>query len=293
MGWERLAFLDDDVEVGDPDDLRRAAGLLDAYDAVGLDIGGFPDNSVVCHAKRLVEKDQDTFVGAGALVVHGRVDSFFPCIYNEDWFFLLNDAKLRSVAMTGHARQRPYDPFANPNRARNEEFGDVLAEGVFWLLDTGKRVRDADKAFWEAFIADRRQLIERVRWQAQARVHDPDERKRMDCSLDAALTSLNAIEPGFCVDYLAKWRGDRTRWRKTLVRLRVPFAGELDAESALRMLGIVPTGPSAAPAAAPSSVPAAPRLSPATMPLRLRRADPNKPAADRHRVRSRRSGRDG
>jgi hypothetical protein len=29
---------------------------------------------------------------------------------------------------------RPYDLFRTPDRARAEELGDVLAEGIFWLL---------------------------------------------------------------------------------------------------------------------------------------------------------------
>lgn len=52
LGWERVVFLDDDIRVPNPADLRKAAGLLDTHTAVGLRIGGFPDNSMVCHAFR-------------------------------------------------------------------------------------------------------------------------------------------------------------------------------------------------------------------------------------------------
>ena len=52
LGWERVVFLDDDIRVPDPRDLSKAVSLLDTHAAVGLGIGGFPDNSMVCHAFR-------------------------------------------------------------------------------------------------------------------------------------------------------------------------------------------------------------------------------------------------
>ena len=46
----------------------------------------------------------------------------------------------------GHAVQAEYDPFANPERARREEFGDLLAEGLYALIgekDPSRAVRRA------------------------------------------------------------------------------------------------------------------------------------------------------
>jgi hypothetical protein len=83
VGWERIVFLDDDIKVREPGDLRRAAGLLDTYSAVGLSIVGFPDNSVVCHAYRAVGGTQQSFIGGGALVLGlARSRSFLP---DADW----------------------------------------------------------------------------------------------------------------------------------------------------------------------------------------------------------------
>jgi hypothetical protein len=92
-----------------------------------------------------------------------RSRSFFPDIYNEDWFYLL-DAKmgLQPLAASGEAIQRPYDPFRTPDRARAEELGDVLAEGTFWLLDQGRSVADADEAHWAAFLNRRGRFIVHV-----------------------------------------------------------------------------------------------------------------------------------
>ena len=58
-GWERVLFLDDDIYGVDPRHARAAAGLLDRYAAVGLRNVGFPDNSVVCHAFRMIGGPQE------------------------------------------------------------------------------------------------------------------------------------------------------------------------------------------------------------------------------------------
>jgi hypothetical protein len=68
-GWRRVIFLDDDIHVPDHRHLANAASLLGRYAAVGLQIGEFPDNSVVCHAHRAGKGDQETFVGTGALAI--------------------------------------------------------------------------------------------------------------------------------------------------------------------------------------------------------------------------------
>ena len=120
LRWKRVVFLDDDIRVPDPADLRRAVSLLDTHTAVGLGIGGFPDNSMVCHAFREAGGSQETFIGAGALAVDvKRNRSFFPNIYNEDWFFVLDAGKrLQQVATVGQVIQDPYDPY-RPERARS------------------------------------------------------------------------------------------------------------------------------------------------------------------------------
>ena len=215
IGWERIVFLDDDILVGDPGHLRQAAGLLDTHNAVGLSIVGFPDNSVVCHAYRAVGGTQQSFIGGGALVVGlSRSRSFFPDIYNEDWFYLLDAEKgLHPLAAAGEARQRPYDPFRTPDRARREEFGDVLAEGAFWLLDQGRSVADADEAHWAEFLERRRRFIVYVLDRVKHSGIEAGERARMVTALKAAQGRLARITPGLCRDFMRAWTTDWQRWQ--------------------------------------------------------------------------------
>ncbi len=234
-GWESVLFLDDDIDIRYPEHVRTAASILDAYDMVGLTNAGFPDNSVVCHARRDVGLDQDTFVGGGALLVPPqRTTSFFPRIYNDDWFFLLGEHGLSSVTLTGSVRQKKYDPY-DPERSKIQEFGDCLAEGVFALLDDGKPVSEADHPYWTAFLDERRQLIDEVINAVRSpRFRKPKRREQMDDALVAARACHEAVTPEMCVDYLDAWQSDGGRWLEFLKGL--PSIG--DPAKALAWLGL-------------------------------------------------------
>jgi hypothetical protein len=246
-GWQRIVFLDDDIEVPNPDDLRRACATLDPghYQAVGLAIGGFPDNSVVCHAHRETGGKQDTFVGGGALAVEvSQNQSLFPSIYNEDWFYLLDMVEgLRPLTIAGTAVQAEYDPYATPARARSEEFGDVLAEGALWLLDEGLSLMEANPAFWAEFMGKRRRFIESVLESVLRNVPEKplsaDKQARMAKSLRAALARLNCIRPELCWKYLEAWSADQQEWRRYLGRLPVGLPLEAAVER-VRQLGVDP-----------------------------------------------------
>ncbi|MDQ3789831.1 MAG: hypothetical protein M3422_21640 [Actinomycetota bacterium] len=213
VGWKRVVFLDDDIEVPEPTHLREAAGLADHYAAVGLKIDGMPDNSVVCHAYRDAGGKQDTFVGGGAMAVRTtEITSFFPNIYNEDWFFLLDDDGLRRTTTTGIAVQEPYDPYRE-QRARMEELGDVLAEGLFWLLDNGRSPRDATVAHWRNFLRQRAGFITDVMAMVERMDCERGQRDRMLVALKAARGRCQYIKPELCVRYVDAWRADRTTWR--------------------------------------------------------------------------------
>lgn len=218
VGWERVAFLDDDIIIPDPADLSRAAALLNLHNAVGLQIDGFPDNSVVCHAYRMADGNQQTFIGGGAIVIEtSRNRSFFPDIYNEDWFYLL-DTKgyLQSVATLGRALQRSYDPFRTPDRARAEEFGDVLAEGIFWLLDNDRPITEGNAEHWEDFLQRRRRFITHVMnliTRTRAATADTD---RIVEALKAARGRCELITPQLCDRYIGAWIEDRVRWERHL-----------------------------------------------------------------------------
>jgi hypothetical protein len=221
LGWSRILFLDDDMTGMRANDVEEAGGLLDDYNAVGLRNVGFPDNSVVCHAYRDVGGWQETFVGGGALTVRINDDiSFFPDIYNEDWFFLLDgDKGLKPTAIVGQVVQKRYDPYRNPDRARAEELGDVLAEGLYWLLDQRRSIIDADKRHWDMFLNRRSQFIEHTLRLVEKSLVEAEEKRRMTDALKGSLGRLQRITSGLCAEYLQAWMTDQRKWRQHLGQL--------------------------------------------------------------------------
>jgi hypothetical protein len=219
-GWQRIVFLDDDIDVPEPDDLWSAAGLLRRFPAVGLGLAGFPDNSVVCHANRAVGRRQETFIGGGAMAVAvSRMSSFFPNIYNEDWFFLVGERRSRKYGVVGRAVQAPYDPYRSPDRARSEELGDCLAEGLYALLDIGQyKEQSASEDYWTEFLAARRALIREIASSVDSLQETAEARKRMGQALSTALARCEEITPAFCVAYLAVWRADRMLWSEFVLK---------------------------------------------------------------------------
>src|SRR5206468_3167733 len=143
--------------------VSAAADLCTSFQAAGFRIEDYPDNSVVCHAHRLSGGRQDIFPGGSALLVDvEKSENLFPSVYNEDWLFLFDALKAGSVAIAGTLSQIEYPPFAHPRRAASEEFGDVIAEGLYRLLHEGADVTDATQVYWKDVLKHRFQLIDNI-----------------------------------------------------------------------------------------------------------------------------------
>jgi hypothetical protein len=233
-GWRNVLFLDDDISGLEAAVVARAATVLDRFPVVGLDNVGYADNSVVCHANRDTGGVQGTFVGAGAMLFRSEMaTSLFPDVYNEDWFFLINNLRLVDIGVHGTFAQAQFDPYSNRMRAGGEEFGDFLAEGIFALFDEGLTVREANLLFWKRFLPVRAELIETILRRLPGAPMSVFRRNQVQAALWAARTSLDQISPGLCVEFLAAWRADRARWRIWAERLPTG----LPTEMALAELG--------------------------------------------------------
>jgi hypothetical protein len=225
-GWSKVVFVDDDIVLSRTYNMARLAGQLDDHQVAGMLVRAFPDNSVVCHARRLAGLDQDVFVTGAVLGVHcnSLPLSFFPDIYNEDWFFFANEAAKRNLPRVGDAIQAEYDPFASPDRARREEFGDLLAEGLYALIGGAdasvpfdEQIRAAMPPYWARFIDARRQVLTETNnllWNLLDR--DPYNGCVLSAlaSLAGAEDQLNVITPNLCADFVEAWRDDLDEWQR-------------------------------------------------------------------------------
>lgn len=236
-GWRKVAFVDDDITVS-KEDMSRLGQRLDTYQIAGMACSDYPDNSVFCHARRLAGMSQDVFVTGAVLGVNcsDLPLPFFPDIYNEDWFFFAETAAHKRLTQVGEAHQAKYDPYADPARASREEFGDLLAEGLYSLIEgphlSGEWqsgvaffpsiASNATEDYWSRFIDTRRlDLIET--W---SRLEDLTKRDGCSHEVLAAMKSLeaaeerynkdsgNAITPQQCVAFVEALHSDTTKWNE-------------------------------------------------------------------------------
>jgi hypothetical protein len=225
-GWNKVAFVDDDIALSQTDNIARLAGQLDAHQVAGMVVEKHPDNSVVCHARRLAGMRQDVFITGAVLGVHcnSLPLSYFPDVYNEDWFFFAKEAAARMLPRVGTARQLEYNPYASPDRARREEFGDLLAEGLYALfgdaspdMSLDEQLRGATSTFWQRFIEARQEVLTETRT-ALGRLANQapcnDSVSAAYYALGAAESQLNTVTPDLCLNFLEAWQEDLGEWQR-------------------------------------------------------------------------------
>ena len=227
-GWQRLMFLDDDIQDVSNTDVAALAAGLDDHTVSVLIPDEFPDNSVACHANRLGGEEQGKFAGAGSMGVRCDSDQlgFFPNIYNDDWFFFAREAADRKIAEVGRSRQRVYDPYADPERAVKEEFGDLLAEGLYARLDDQLDMPSADAAYWRDFKEIRKEFLRNVATSLAGRLKEPgltnDEQREIQAaqvSIRHAQRQLRRIRPTLCQMFIELWQDDLAEWHRYLTKL--------------------------------------------------------------------------
>jgi hypothetical protein len=227
-GWSRLLFIDDDItpdssgETLDGDRLKDALQAMHAdiaLRAVGWPVSQFPDNSVVGHTRRLVNQEQKTFVGGGALLVRCDNDvPFFPDIFNEDWLFLIATAMAspdyrRSIGIAGSVGQLSYNPY-RVIRAKAEEAGDIIGEGLMNLLeDDGPAcmAQGKDPSYWSEAKQARATLIREL--DAAVSSVESSVCQKVLTTLSAARGVHDLITPQDISGYVNDWLGDLPEWR--------------------------------------------------------------------------------
>lgn len=233
LGWSTALFLDDDIRDLGPTQVREAVGTLRVHAAAGMASTSYPDNSAVCHARRLAVGDQGVFVGAHALAVNlDRIDSFFPQIYNEDWLLLAPFFERGEVAAAGAVRQKMRDPYTPETRVAEEEFGDVVGEGIIGQLHVGPLESTRSPDFWARFLELRAEFI-RTTSDACQRSDHPDAERALD-ALRTAEAARSRLRPEMLADYVTSWYADLDTWRRYLSQV----ARRDDLPSALAAIGL-------------------------------------------------------
>jgi hypothetical protein len=221
-GHDRILFVDDDVLGLEPGDVVSGLAHLHHrpdHDVVGWPAVDFPDNSVVHHARRdYLGRPQTCFVGGGSLLVRlaERRPPGFPPVYNEDWLFLYDAVEAGRVALGRDVRQLAKDVYGQVGRAASEEFGDVLAEGLYHLLHVGAPVEAAmNPRYWDSVRGKRERMhariLERLR-ELYAAGPDDDRVGAALRAVDGSRHELTRSTSESLADFVTRWRTDLDTW---------------------------------------------------------------------------------
>jgi hypothetical protein len=221
-GRRWVLFVDDDVTgltLGTVETALAHLSRRPDHRVVGWPHEEFPDNSVVHHARRdVMGWEQDVFVAGGALLVHldGHTPTPFPPVYNEDWLFLFDALAAGQVVAGPPVRQVPYEPYADPDRAGLEEFGDVLGEGLFHLLHEDLDVAEATGSrYWREVLAKRRKLLARITERARelsASADRPRAMREVVLAMTEARRQHTWVTEDALADFVRRWRDDQETW---------------------------------------------------------------------------------
>jgi len=249
-----MLFLDDDIRKLNVPKLSSAAALLDDYPVVGLQVKKYPDASVVGHARRLAGRKQHPFVSGGSLLVNPQLlDGYFAPVYHQDWLCVINHLRSGEVAIGGSVGQLPYLPFTTPERAKLEEFGNILLAGLLWLVHSRTRKGTGDKAhlvaesdywreatnlsFWKQILEQRAELLADVTVRLTGKNFDGPSPLR---SLAGAKQRLDELKSADFVSFTERWLTSLGRWHGQLsVLSQIDLADKTRAiEKALAELGL-------------------------------------------------------
>ncbi|MBV9379423.1 MAG: hypothetical protein JOY82_15215 [Streptosporangiaceae bacterium] len=236
LGWDRIFFMDDDIREVPLSGLRATVSMLDRYRSAGMRVTDYADNSVVCHAHRATGAKQDVFVSGSVLAVSCQRDSlgFFPEIYNEDWLFFYDDAHAMRLGWSEcDVTQLEYDPFKNVQRAERQEFGDILAEGLYALLHVGFGPAAATADYWSKFLTKRREFLEGIIYRSG--LVAPEIQQNIVRAVQTAIFCLIKVQAQTCADYITEWRKDLRVWAERLKT--VPRVNSVEAAIAELELG--------------------------------------------------------
>jgi glycosyltransferase involved in cell wall biosynthesis len=161
LDFERVLFMDDDIIIKDVNIIKEMMKLLDNADFVGAKISGMPDDSVVGYIMRELGMKPYEFLSGGFLAFN--LDSVSECFlnyYNEDWIWLfLHKPKVKLVKY-GEVHQLPFNPFENAvERALQQEFGEILVDGVKKAIESKNNAALTDVPFWNRIVEKRSYLI--------------------------------------------------------------------------------------------------------------------------------------
>lgn len=132
LGCTKVLFMDDDIIVRHPEHIEQSLLRVNSFNFMGAKITGMADDSVIGHLMRACGGEFFEFLSGGFLAFDINVVSeYFLNYYNEDQIWLFLHTPKAKFETHCEVEQQQYDPFESATtRALNQEFGEIIEEGV-------------------------------------------------------------------------------------------------------------------------------------------------------------------
>ena len=207
--YSKILLIDDDIRNFNSEMLDIGTRCLEKYKLSGCFVKNFPDLSIICHLEKISGEEIVPFLSGSFLFIRPLLSySFFPKIYNEDWLFMLPHIIDNTICSFGSIQQLPYDPFANPYKAAFEEFGDIIAEGLYTLLSSNSYDIRFKKEVWDYIINERREtLIFLKKTFRDSRIQEV---------INYAMVANKSISYRDCLNFLTDMERDQETWNSFL-----------------------------------------------------------------------------
>jgi len=204
-GYKRILLIDDDIRRLSEQIVFSGSHMLDDYKVTGCFVEDFPDTSIFGHLEIAAGGKVNTFLSGSFLFIRPfDVQSFFPYIYNEDWLFMLPCIIERSICSFGSIKQVPYDPFANIEKMAFQEFGEIIAEGLYRLLELNRYGERHSQKTWKDVIRDRRDTL--------CSLEQSLRHVEYQNVLGAIRQANTSIDADACVKFVTDWEADTKNW---------------------------------------------------------------------------------
>lgn len=149
--YRTICLLDDDITLTNDDFLKAREALITDVDIASFHVLDYPDVSTIDHIERiLTQTESRVSIGGNCLFMNThRIHSFFPEMYNDDWFFIFSHIENRKIVSLGEAKQRIYEPWKDLDRIAFEQCGDIIIEGAKNNIYENRPPFAGDSNYWE------------------------------------------------------------------------------------------------------------------------------------------------
>ena len=198
-GFKNILIIDDDITNFNETHFNHCLSYLKYNQIVGSLIMGFPDTSVIGHLEILCGYKYNPFLSGSFLFINvEKSNSLFPLIYNEDWIFMIPSIANQSIISVNQVSQLIYNPFTTI-RVIQQEFGEIITEGLFNLIKTNDYHSRFDSNYWDYFIDLRKSELSNLKQIAP---------KELRWIPQKALYLCDGIGSNNCLTFIEDWEND-------------------------------------------------------------------------------------